>query len=367
MPVDRSRRVPRPATSRVRVANTTARVVRTLTIGALAALACAALGTPLPWLIGPLVATAASHMLFPRLVGNQPLPSEVSSFGQWVIGTTLGLYFTPLVLGHVARLLPWVAVAVIFAFGLGMCGAWALSRLARLDGPTAFFAAAIGGAAEMANQAERHGARVDRVAAAHSLRLAMVVLIVPFAFRAAGVHGLAPYVPAARVVDPGGLLLLGALTATCGWIVARLNVTNAWTIGPLAGALVLSACGISLSALPQPLVNAAQLALGCALGSRFTPEFLTAAPRFIAAVVALVVAYLLIAAGFGWLLAWASGIAPATALLATSPGGIAEMSLTARTLALGVPVVAAFQSIRLVAVVLSIGPLYRMWSARAGR
>lgn len=51
---------------------------------------------------------------------------------------------------------------------------------------------------------------------------------------------------------------------------------------------------------------------------------------------------------------------PGTAILATSPGGIAEMSLTARNLHLGVPIVTAFHVSRMVAVVLLIGPLYRL-------
>jgi hypothetical protein len=52
---------------------------------------------------------------------------------------------------------------------------------------------------------------------------------------------------------------------------------------------------------------------------------------------------------------------PGTMVLATSPGGIAEMALTARVLHLGVPVVTAFHVARMVVVVLGIGPLYRAW------
>jgi uncharacterized membrane protein AbrB (regulator of aidB expression) len=47
-------------------------------------------------------------------------------------------------------------------------------------------------------------------------------------------------------------------------------------------------------------------------------------------------------------------------VLGTSPGGIAEMSITAKVLQLGVPVVTAFQVCRLVAVLLMVEPLYRL-------
>ena len=49
-----------------------------------------------------------------------------------------------------------------------------------------------------------------------------------------------------------------------------------------------------------------------------------------------------------------------SAILATAPGGIAEMSLTAKNLQLGVPIVTAFHVARVVVLVLSIGPLFRL-------
>lgn len=69
---------------------------------------------------------------------------------------------------------------------------------------------------------------------------------------------------------------------------------------------------------------------------------------------------LLLAAGFGLGLSWVSGMHPATAILATSPGGIAEMSLTAKTLQLGVAVVSTFHVARMAVLVLTNAPLFRL-------
>ena len=49
---------------------------------------------------------------------------------------------------------------------------------------------------------------------------------------------------------------------------------------------------------------------------------------------------------------------------AASRSGIAEMSLTARVLHLGVPIVTAFHVTRMVALVLLIGPLFRRWGSQ---
>jgi uncharacterized membrane protein AbrB (regulator of aidB expression) len=59
-----------------------------------------------------------------------------------------------------------------------------------------------------------------------------------------------------------------------------------------------------------------------------------------------------------------AGLHPATVLLGTSPGGIAEMCITAKVLQLGVPVVTAFHVVRYVAVLLATRPFFRLESAR---
>jgi membrane AbrB-like protein len=137
-------------------------------------------------------------------------------------------------------------------------------------------------------------------------------------------------------------------------------VPNAWVIGPLIVALLLTAAGIHLSRLPEWAIRAGQLLIGVSLGTRFTPTFVHTAPRFLASVAACTVGVLLLASAFALLLSRVTGMHWATAVLATSPGGIAEMALTARVLNLGVPVVTAFHVTRLVVVVLTIGPAYRL-------
>lgn len=330
--------------------------VLTLALGLLAAAACSWLHTPLPWMIGPLFSTAAARMAGADL----RCPVQARQAGQWVIGTALGLYFTPPVLKVLATYTGYIAAGVAFALLLGVLCGWLLHRLARVDQTTAFFAMAVGGASEMAAQGERHGASTDRVAAAHSLRIMLVVAVIPFAFKFWDVHGLDLYVPGMRTVAYGGLALLTLLTSIGALGLMYLKWPNAWVIGPLAVAIALTAFGVNLSALPEWIVHLGQLFIGVSLGTRFTPEFLHTAPRYLASVTACSLLALLLAAGFGLSLAWMSGIHPATAILATSPGGIAEMSLTAKTLHLGVPIVTAFHVARMAALVMLIGPMFRL-------
>lgn len=330
-------------------------VLRTGAVAFAGALLAILLRLPLPWFTGPVIALATANVLGARLADV----AHARNAGQWIIGTALGLYFTPEVVREVVRLAPWVALNVLFCVLLGAAGAWVLRRLTKESPATAFFAMAIGGASEMAVQAERYGARVERVAAAHSLRLVMVALIVPFALQWSGAQGTDPYSSAAAHFDAGGFAVLAVLTGGVAAVLLRIGAPNAWMIGPLAAAAVLTASGQVLSSLPAPIVNLGQLLIGIALGTRFAPEFFSAAPRFLAAVAAITVGYLAIAALFGWWLSGAAGLATATAVLATTPGGIGEMAITAKVLRLGAPIVTAFHAIRMAMVVVLIGPLYR--------
>jgi len=311
---------------------------------------------PLPWFTGPLLTLAAVNMMGARLPG---LP-HARDAGQWLIGIALGLYFTPIVTREILRLAPWIIVNIAFVFVLALLGTWLLHRLSTESPITCFFAAPIGGASEMATQADRNGARVDRVAAAHSLRIMMVSLIVPFALQWMGVRGVDPYAPAAVGFDPLGLALLGAIAAGGAVVLARLGVPNHWMLGPLLVTAAITAQGITLSALPTPASNAGQLLIGVALGTRFAPEFFRAAPRYLAAVAFVTLIYLGLSALFGWWLAGLAGLAVPTAIVATTPGGIGEMAITAKVLQLGAPVVSAFHSIRMATVVLTIGPAFRL-------
>ncbi|MGH6638519.1 MAG: AbrB family transcriptional regulator, partial [Polaromonas sp.] len=207
--------------------------------------------------------------------------------------------------------------------------------------------------------AERHGAQTDLVASAHSLRVLLVTLIIPFGFQWAGLHGLDVTLPGARVVQGPGLALLAVLTGLGCWVMLKLKRTNPWFIGALAVSLLLTACGVTLSAIPQGMTNAAQLVIGISLGVRFTRGFVHLAPRWLGSVALATVGMIVLCAAFAWVLAQFTHLHWATLLLGTSPGGIAEMSITAKVLQLGVPVVTAFHVTRLAAVLMLAEPMYR--------
>jgi len=341
-----------------------ARVLATLALAWAAAAACVALHTPLPWMIGPLLATS--------LVSIAGGPTEswgpLRNAGQWTIGAALGLYFTPDVVALIGGLWWAIVLGIVWALVLGwLFGAWLYRvhapRMHGVPAPmlraTSYFAGAIGAASEMTLLSERENARTDLVAASHSLRLLIVTVTIPFALQWSGLHGLDILPPTLRVVSWPGLALMALMTGAGAVVMDRLGRANPWFMGAMLVSMGLTMAGLGLSAVPQGLVNAAQLVIGVSLGVRFRREFLHTAPRWLATVAVGTLGLMGVCALFAGALAWATGLPWVTLLLGTSPGGITEMAITAKVLQLGVPVVTAFQVCRLIAVLMLVDPLYR--------
>lgn len=334
-----------------------------LAVGLAAAVACSALHVPLPWMIGPLLAVAAVRMFGVHITG----PRGGRQAGQWIIGSALGLYFTPAVVEHLGSVAWLLVVGALFAIALGYVCGYALSMLGGTDRTTALFASVPGGAAEMTILGERFGARVDEVAAAQSLRILIVVVSIPSIYAALQLHGADPFMAGATEVRWPVLAALLAATALGGFVMQKLKAPNAFVLGALAVAIPLTALALTASAVPRWLINVAQLLLGCALGSRFNRSFLTRAPRFVGAVALTVVLAMILSAVFAVALARITGLHPATLVLATAPGGVAEMAVTAKVLELGVPLVTSFHVTRIVLLLLCTGPLFGWLGRRQKR
>jgi uncharacterized protein len=317
--------------------------------------AFAALRLPLPWMIGPLLVMAVCNFAGAELRA----PRGGRALGQIVIGTALGLYFTPVVGREVIAYWPLLLLAAAIAVLLGVLGGWVLSRASGVDPTTAFFASVPGGAAEMTILGERFNARPDRVALGQSLRVLVVVIVVPFALTYSGVHGSDSFAPAPTPLRWPELAALLALAALAGLLLDRTRLPNAYMFGPLVMAISLTIGEVQLSSVPSVLSNSGQALLGCALGARFERRSLESAPRYVAGVLASVLLAIVIATFLAAAVAWLADLPVASLILAMAPGGIAEMCITAQVLQLGVPLVTAAQVTRVLVLIVGTAPAYR--------
>lgn len=312
------------------------------------------IGIPLPWTLGPLLVIASLRLL------SIPVSSAalLRNFGQWVIGLTLGLYFTPQVVSVVTS--HWFAMiaGLLLALLLAVYGTYLLHKTGQVDLKTAWFSSAIGGANEMAVLAERYGVRPELVASAHTIRVILVVLAVPFACQLFQVSGVDSSVIEQKGFNVLGLFGLALLTLGGGFIAHLLKIPNAWVLGPMFVAMLFTMNEIHFSRVPVELSLIAQLCIGWSLGDRFRPGFFNKAPRFLICVVIYSATALALAFGYAVLLSTLTDLPLSSLAVSVAPGGIAEMAITAKVLQLGVPLVTAFQVSRMVGVVLLTGPLY---------
>ncbi|NIM32646.1 MAG: AbrB family transcriptional regulator [Pseudomonas stutzeri] len=313
---------------------------------------------PLPWMVGSLLAVIAVRCSG-WLVSEVPRGRQV---GQWIVASAIGLHFTGEVMREVLAHFGVILAGAVGTLLLGLIGIFILLRSGS-DRATAFFASMPGGASEMVVLANRHQAEAASVAAAHSLRLLLVVLIVPALFTWGLPTVAAP--PAAPVSWPWLAVLLpaGGLLALL-W--KRLGQPNPWMLGPLTACALASVAFDLHIGLPGWAGALGQWLIGCSLACHFDRPFFRSAPAFLLRILLFTLLAMLIAAALSGALGWLTALDEVSLMLGMMPGGITELCLTAEALQLSVALVTAVQVLRLFLVMFLAEPLFRLWQRRAG-
>lgn len=330
--------------------------LRTLLLAVMAGAVLDAVGLPLGWMVGAMMATAYLGWRDAAAV-----PRAVHPVGLMILGLALGQSFTPPVLGAVAGALPAILAGGTLSILAGFAVAPLYRRIAGSDARTAYYAAVPGGIVTMAVLAQRAGAQVGAVTVSQTIRMACVVLIFPplVAIFAEGGRDAA-FSAALPPLDWGGLALLLAGAAVVALAGTQAGLANAAMLAPCLLAMALSGSGALPSAVPLWLVDVAQLAMGASLGLRLTPRALAGGPRRQAmAGLACALAISALLGGLGLGLGWLAGLPPVAVMLGMAPGGMPEMAVTAKALDLAVPLVLGFHLVRTVLCNLLVGPLWR--------
>ncbi|MGG5817555.1 AbrB family transcriptional regulator [Falsiroseomonas sp. HW251] len=314
------------------------------------------LHVPLPWMLGAMAATAALAWHERAAVSAPVRPVALV-----LLGLGLGQTFTPSVMKAVALTLPWLLLAAMASIATGLLLTRFFSRLAHTDSRTGFYATVPGGVLVMAVLAQRAGLPAQVVTLAQTVRIMLVVVIVPPLVTLFVPHGnVAEFLAERPEFDPPGLVVLLAAGFAVALVVRRLGLANPWMLGPCAMVMALSAQGLLPSGVPMWMVNAAQIGMGMSLGQRVSKRFLLSSRRLALASLVTTLLLILITALAGGLLAWASGLPLAASLLGLAPGGMPEMTITAKTLEVGVPLVLGFHLVRTLLINVFVEPIWKL-------
>ena len=312
---------------------TTPALIATATLAAYLAVR---MGLPLPYLLGPLLASAVLATSLPQV-----LPDGYSSPG-WLrmifiamIGLMIGAQVTPQLFADIGRLSASLMALIGFVI-TALCWNYTIfRRIGGYDRATAFYSSTPGGLYESIAMGEEAGAHMPRLILQQFLRVILVVTLLPI--------GLSLWI-GAPVGSSGGMTLSHGsvpltalpmifLAGLAGLIAGRyLRLPAGQLTGPMVVAAFLSLTGWMPLDIPQWLVNSAQVILGVALGMRFTGLSRTLILRGLGLSLLSVGGMMIIAAVIATLLMPISGENFDVLLISFAPGGVTEMALVALSL-----------------------------------
>lgn len=302
-------------------------------------------GAPLPWMIGPLVATAAVFMIFaPSLM----VPDRIRPAGQIVVATQVGLAFSPAALDMLLQAAPVILGTAFASIACIFATAWCMARYVRQPLALAFLSAAPTSPIEAATMARAAGFDPLPVILSQTVRLAAVVIIVPVALYAIDGWPAGNRPPASFAIgDPLYICALVVIGVAGAKIFRKAGVPNPNFLGPMTTSAVISASGLLVASYPPLVLAGAQIVLGTWLGSTFRRELVTTALRI--SLFGLASAFMLLAlcslcavviAGL-WGMDWR------TLVLGAAPGGAVEMALTAKFLHQNVAMITTIHLVRI--------------------
>jgi membrane AbrB-like protein len=328
------------------------RVILTSSIGLLGGLTGRVLGLPLGVLLGSLaaVAAAAAYGLRIGTIGID-FPQRLRNGFVPVIGVGIGGSFTPEVMAQMPGWWPSL-LALCFFLPLAHLAGYVIYRIGGLPLPEAFFGAVPGGLIESVTLGEEAGADVRMLVLLQFLRLILTIVAVPLIFWVLTGHA----VGSASGTSLGQRAALGwreaaVLVAAGGlgyWLGSLLHLPAPVMTGPLIASATVHLLGWAHGVPPGWAVVATQIVIGTGLGARFAGMRVVTLRRGFLLAGANVAVALAIAFGFAQVLTRATG-EPATAVfLAFAPGGLAEMSLVALSLQVGIVYVTVHHVARIV-------------------
>ncbi|MBC3241632.1 membrane AbrB-like protein [Pseudomonas lurida] len=324
----------------------------TLIVGALGGSLASWAGWPLPWVIGSLVAV----MLTRCAGGLVPEIPHGRQAGQLIVAVAIGCHFTLPVMQQVVAHLGLIVTAVMLTLVLALCSVLILHRWGVTFG-TAFFALMPANSSEMVHLGRQRQADTSFIAAAHSLRLLLILLTVP-AVATFGMPAVTAHAPM-PVIWPWLIFILAM-----SWLAAlgfkQCKLPNPWTFGPFLICAVGVGCNQLSMSMPGWLSGSGQLLIGCALGVAFDRSFMRRAPGLLAKVMLLLTASVVTTALAAWALGTGLGMPWLSLALGMMPGSAPEMSLTAEALGLAVTLVTAMQVIRMLLIQAACLPLFRL-------
>lgn len=325
------------------------RIFATLVLAFAGGFAFHLLSLPLPWLLGPMFACLAAALAGAKLKG----PPVLGDAMRTVLGVAVGASITPDVIGRVPEMATSLVLIPPFIVAIGFAGYPFFRRVCGFDKATSYYGAMPGGLQDMLLFGEEAGGNVRHLSLLHATRVLIVVTALPIVMTF--VLGLSldqPIGAPAHSLPVHELLLMVAIAGLGWWGAKKIGLFGASILGPMILAAIASLTGLIHYRPPAEAILLAQYFIGLSIGVKYVGVTWGELRRVVLAAIGYTLIILVIAFVFAET-AVLLGLAPqASALLAFSPGGQAEMTVLAIVAGVDLAYVVTHHLTRIVVVIL---------------
>lgn len=323
------------------------------------------LAFPLAWMMGSML----SVTIFALAGAKVEVKNNIRAIFISILGVMLGSAFTPNLVEQIPQFSTAIIVQIFYMLVSGGISFFIYRKLAKYDNITSYFSCTPGGLSEMTLVGEQYGGDARIISLNHSVRILLIVTLIPFYFRI--VEGI--NVPLSAPNSNLDLSFLDAIIligcVIIGYpLAAKLKIPAAPLVGPMILSAIVHITGLTNGLVPALLISTAQVIVGTSLGCRFTNR-LEFKKMLRVIYVAILVAFTMMFIAI--LIVFISKVflnLPSKILfLSIAPGGLAEMSLIALALGTGTAFVTVMHFLRVCMVMLLGAAIYRIILGKAGK
>ena len=331
-------------------------------------------GFSMGWVIGTLLTAACLSFIRPdwikKSISSKGLPKYWLNTGMYLLGIEIGLQINLAVINtfkeHFFIIIFTLLLSIIFSLLAGFL-LWKWTSLSMM---TSFISTTPGGLSVMAGIADEVGANTAVVSIVQTIRVLLVVFTIPLMLSFTAVSN--PNLSSDLVTSGSPIwTTIAMLVGFLGYFIGKwIRIPAPWLVGTMIGIAITQAVGASIvhhdlhAWWPPVFFIFAQIFIGASIGSRFRKEMFIGVKKVIILSSITTIAFISAMMLCSYFVSKLTNLSFATAALAFSPGGIAEMSTAALLYGADSTFVVAVQVLRVILVCTILPHLYKMLNKR---
>ena len=317
------------------------------------------LGMPAGWVSGGLLAVAIAS-----LAGvNTDVPAPVRPPVYLALGIYAGGGVSQQTLHQMQTWPASFAILGVSLVALIASSYWWLHRRSGWDRNAALLASLPGALSFVMAAAEGLSTDLKKVAIAQSMRLVILVELIPLMALLTGHPASAQTAAVAGAAGPRDILILVVSGFGASLILQWLRIAGGWMLGGLLATAILLLSGVVETRVPFLLVLPFVIALAAITGSRFRPGDLAILPHVVKPALVAFSMALVISIVCAAIVSLFFGVNIIQTLLAFAPGALDALTILAYQMNIDPAYVAAHHVVRFIALVAAMPFLVR-WLAR---